>query len=193
MSVQSYHGGCMDSSNVLREWPEEAREAAQLVVDKYGEPDEITATQFTWFQIGEWKRVTATKVFWDHQFPAPHHDSVESVIDYEVSPDAFSALARFDGSVVAKRTMGELSATCHDEEANRLALNLVHDILIGARDVDDARAYYAKEFLDARRKQPTPYMDRLRFSPHIETPDTDQRAITEDELQQAVQEGQGRG
>jgi hypothetical protein len=71
------------------------------------------------------------------------------VINYRVDPEGFTALAQFDGSVVAKRTMGELSPTCHDEEANRLALNLAHDILSGARDVNDARAYYAKEFLDA--------------------------------------------
>jgi hypothetical protein len=31
-------------------------------------------------------------------------------------------LVRFDGSVIIERTAGEVSARCHDEEANRLAL-----------------------------------------------------------------------
>jgi hypothetical protein len=183
----------MNSSDVLEEWPDEAREAAQLVVDKYGEPHEATASQLTWFDVGEWKRVIATKTFWPHEFPAPHFDSVESVIDYRADPEAFTALAHFDGSVVAKRTMGELSATCHDEEANRLALNLAYDILTGARDVNDARLYYAKEFLDARRKQPTPYMERLRFTVQTDTPDADERVIAEEQLEQAAEEGQDRG
>ncbi len=46
---------------------------------------------------------------------------------------------------------GEASARCHDEQANSLALNLMHDIVTGARTVAEARAYYASEFLDARR------------------------------------------
>ncbi|GAA4064557.1 hypothetical protein [Agromyces indicus] len=175
----------MNSSEVLSDWPEESREAAQLVVDTYGEPHEVTPSQLTWFDVGEWKRVVATRAFWEHQFPAPHFDSVESIIDYPVPPSKFSDLARFDGSVVARRTVGELSATCHDEEANRLALNLAHDIVDGQRDVDAARAYYAKEFLDARRNQPTPYMERLRFEPKDGTPDPDQRMLSDDELEQA--------
>jgi hypothetical protein len=39
------------------------------------------------------------------------------------------------------------------------------DSVTGKRSPADARAYYAKEFLDYRRKQPTPYMDGLRFTP----------------------------
>jgi len=183
----------MNSSEVLSDWPEESREAAQLVIDAYGEPHEATPTQLVWFGVGEWKRVIATREFWEHQFPAPHFDSVESVIDYAVPPSKFSDLARFDGSVVAKRTVGELSATCHDEEANRLALNLAHEIVDGHRDVTAAREYYAKEFLDARRKQPTPYMERLRFESQSGTPDADERALSDDELEKAQAEGSATG
>lgn len=47
--------------------------------------------------------------------------------------------------------------TSHDEEANRLALNLMHDIV--RQSVQEACDYYAKEFLDYRLKEPTLYMD----------------------------------
>lgn len=50
----------------------------------------------------------------------------------------FTPLARFDGSVIVGRTTGEVSARCHDEGANSLALNLRHDIVVGARRVDEA-------------------------------------------------------
>jgi hypothetical protein len=60
----------------------------------------------------------------------------------------------FEGSVVVQRTSGEVSARCHDAEANSLALNLMHDSVVDGRSVEDARAYYAQEFLDYRRKSP---------------------------------------
>jgi hypothetical protein len=176
-------------SEIIKGWPEESQEAAQLVIDTYGEPQEATESLLTWHQAGPWKRVLASKIYFDHAFPAPHIDSVESVIDYQVPPEQFSALATFDGSVIAERTAGEVSARCHDEQANFLALNLMHDIVTGARTVEEARAYYAKEFLDARRQQPTPYMEKLRFQPGTDTADPDQRVLSDQDLEQAQEEG----
>ena len=177
-------------SQIIKDWPEESQEAAQLVIDTYGEPHEATESLLTWHQVGPWKRVLASKVFFEHQFPAPHIDSVESVIDYRVPPEQCSALAAFDGSVIAERTAGEVSARCHDEQANFLALNLMHDLVTGAKDAEQARAYYAKEFLNARRKQPTPYMERLRFQPGTDTADPDRRVLSDQDLEQAVKEGE---
>ncbi len=41
----------------------------------------------------------------------------------------------------------------------------MHDIVTGDKNGEEARDYYAKEFLDARRKKPTPHMDELHFKP----------------------------
>jgi hypothetical protein len=177
-------------SDIIRAWPAQSQEAAKLVIDQYGEPDEATASQLLWHRRGEWKRILASKTFWQHAFPAPHQDSIESVIDYRVPPDKFYDLAEFDGSVIAERTAGELSARCHDLEANRLALNLAHDIVTGAKSVSEARNYYAKEFADYRRKRPTPYMAALRFTPADGgTPDPDRRMLSDEELERAKAEG----
>jgi hypothetical protein len=148
------------ASEIIKDWPDESREAAELVIQTYGEPGEATDSLLTWMGVGPWKRVHASRTYFEHQFPAPHIDSVESVIDYHVPAEWFTPLAQFDGSVVVERTAGEVSARCHDEQANFLALNLMHDIVEGARGVDDARAYYAEEFLNARRKEPTPLHGR---------------------------------
>ena len=179
----------LSGSDVISDWPDESREAAQLVLDKYGEPHEATDSYLLWHGVGPWKRIVASKTFWEHEFPAPHFDSVESVLDYRVPTEAFTPLAEFDGSVIAERTAGEVSARCHDEEANNLALNLVHDIVTGEKSVDEARRYYAKEFIDYRRGLPTPYMDKLHFSPSHETADKDERLISDDELERAKAEG----
>jgi len=111
-----------NAKQCIESWPEESREAAQLVIEQYGEPNEVTETMLTWHNPGPWKRIHASKAFFRHNFPAPHIDSVESVIDYRVPVDKFTPLASFDGSVVAERTAGEVSARCHDEQANFLAL-----------------------------------------------------------------------
>lgn len=177
----------------IAQWPEESREAAQLVIDRYGEPDEATPTQLVWHARGEWKRIVATKAFHRHDFPVPHFDSVQGVVDYRVPTRHFTPLAEFDGSVVIERTVGEVSARCHDEEANRLALNLMHDIVSGAKSVDDARAYYAKEFVDYRRKLPTPYMEKLRFTRGSDTADPDVRVLSDEDLEKAAREGSKRG
>ena len=181
------------ASTIIESWPEESREAAKLVIEKYGEPHEASESRLTWHHVGPWKRMVATKEFYSHEFPAPHYDSVESVLDYRVPPEQFTALAQFDGSVIAERTAGELSARCHDEEANNLALNLANDILTGAKTVDEARDYYAKEFADYRRKNPTPYMEKLRFQPDGATADPDRRMLSDQELQEAIEEGKRAG
>jgi hypothetical protein len=68
----------------------------------------------------------------------------------------------------------------------------MHDIVTGAKDVSEAREYYAKEFLDARRKQPTPYMEKLHFSPSGDHGDPDERVHTDEQLYGAVEEGRGK-
>jgi hypothetical protein len=44
-------------SEIIKRWPEESQEAAQLVIDTYGEPQEATESLLTWHQVGPWKRV----------------------------------------------------------------------------------------------------------------------------------------
>jgi hypothetical protein len=182
------------AATIIADWPEQSREAAQTAIEVLGEPQESTPTHLHWHEIGEWRRVTAQREFYEHEFPAPHIDSVESVIDYRVPPERFSDLAAFDGSVIAERTAGVVSARCHDLEANRLALNLMNDIVRGAKTVDEARQYYAKEFADYRRGKPTPYMRKLHFTPGLDDPrDPDERVLSDAELQEAVEEGRRNG
>ncbi|MEH6387874.1 hypothetical protein [Pseudomonas profundi] len=182
------------ASQTIQSWPEQSREAAQLVIDQHGEPDEVTDSQFVWHQREPWKRIVATKAYFKHNFPTEHIDSVATFIDYRVPVDKFSDLAAFDGSIKIERTSGEVSARCHDEQANMLALNLMHDIVTGAKNVDEARSYYAEEFLNYRRKQPTPYMEKLHFSPgDASAADPDVRLLSDEDLQKAVDEGKSHG
>lgn len=184
----------MPYAKIIEDWPQESREAAQVVIDKYGEPDEATDSLLIWYQRGHWKKVVASKEFFRHDFPMPHTDSVQCFIDYRVPVSKFTPIAEFDGSVTVEHTAGEVSARCNDEEANCLALNLMHDIVTGARSSQEARNFYANEVLSFRRKKPAPYMEDLRFpvnGPGTGDPDT--RILSDEDLKRAVDEGNRAG
>ena len=182
----------MDTTAIVGSWPAESREAAELVIKKYGPPDEACESTLVWHRRGPWKRVVAYRDFSQHNFPAPHIDAVESFLSIRVPPEKVADLTRFDGSVVVNRTRGEISARCHDEEANFLALNLARDIIDGKRSVEDARRYYGEEFLNYRKKAPTPYMQGLKFeSQHSsDAEDPDARTLSDDDLESAKRQGE---
>lgn len=181
-----------DASKIMKDWPEESKEAAGWVLQKYGDPDEATDSLLIWHHPGSWKRMLAYRDFKLHNFPAPHIDAVESVLEYRVPPEKVSELTEFDGSVVFERTLGEISARCHDEEANSLAINLAHDIIMGTKTVQEAREYYAHEFLAWREKEPTPYMNGLQFTPTADG-DPDHRLLSDEQLKEAVAKGKAKG
>ena len=81
-------------------------------------------------------------------------DFLEQFIDYKVPVDMFSKLAEYDGSVIAERTKGELSARCGGTSMNFVAINLAHEIITGRRTVAEARDEYTRLYtaFKARRE-----------------------------------------
>lgn len=179
-----------DAEDIIAEWPEASREVAGTVMERYGEPHEATQSMLLWRDTGPWKRTVVQRDPIHHKFPKPHEDIVEQTIDYRVPTGKVSELAEFDGSVIVERTAGELSARCHDEEANFLAINLAHDIVMGKRSADEARRHYADSMLAYRRGDDVPYMQRLLFEPHDGAADPDERILSDEELRQAAEAGQ---
>lgn len=148
----------------LSDWPEETFNAAQTIIDKYGMPDEVSQSQLTWYNTGLWKRTILSKEPIPHHFPVPHLDYVEQVIDYKVPPNKFDDLALYDGSVIAERTKGELSARCHMEAANILAINLAHDIIADNKTVAQAREAFAEAIVQSRTGEMPMAMKEFTFS-----------------------------
>lgn len=172
----------------MQGWPVDSSEAARRVIKKYGEPDESCHSTLTWDRRGPWKRIVVHREPSKHNFPAPHVEVVECYIEFHIPPWKVSDLVRFNGSVVVYRTLGEISVRGHDEETNLLALNLAYDIITGKRSVDDARKYYALEFLNHRRKAPTPYMKGLKFEPK-RSDDPGERILSDSDVKRATDEG----
>ncbi|MBA2543334.1 MAG: hypothetical protein H0V17_27080 [Deltaproteobacteria bacterium] len=158
-------------------WPQGPRDAARELAKKYGAPDEVTPSMLVWNDTGPWKRTVVHRKEVQHDWPEPHTDFVEQFIDYKVPVDKFDDLAAFDGSVIAERTKGELSARCAKEAMNFLAINLAHDVARGATKVEDARKRYEQAAAAFMANKPQPITQKLMFQPVVgQTGDPDRPA-----------------
>ncbi|BAU88858.1 hypothetical protein MPPM_0253 [Methylorubrum populi] len=124
---------------IAQDWPEPARKAAAALVEKYGPPQEQTATLLIWHRNGPWIRTVVHKVGAEHDFPAKHSDVVEQILPYKVPLNLYSAVATFNGSVIPDRTRGTLTAFGESEAGNVLSLNLARSVVRGELTPEQAR------------------------------------------------------
>lgn len=172
-------------SDRIADWPEPALKVARQMGLRYGAPHEITDTQLVWFGNGPWKRTVLSRQGTPHDWPEPHVDVLEQVIDLRVDPKRADDVARFDGSLIIDPSKGELSAHCGRESANFLAINLARDIATGKRSVKDARAFYAQAIAEAAAGQKPEEMRRLVFAEAQGAPEDRDRPATAAEKQAA--------
>mgnify|MGYP000458431878 CR=1 FL=1 len=154
----------MSADSTIAGWPKVSKDAAMKTIAKYGQPNEVTPTMLMWHDNGPWKHTMVFKDEVQHDFPMPHTDVLQQVIDYKVPQDKFDELAMYDGSVVVERTNGVISARCDAEEANFLALNLANDVATGKRSVEDARMFYATTIKEFKAGGKPAYTQALQFS-----------------------------
>lgn len=155
---------------LLARWPAAPAEAAGEMRARYGEPDEATTERLIWHHHRPWKRTTVMRDEIPHHFPAAHTDFLAQSVAYRVPPERVSDIARFNGSVVADRTVGELTAHCDSEAMNMLALNLAHELISGERSVEQARETFAEEAAMHAVNPPSAYTVRLLFDPPAADP-----------------------
>lgn len=170
----------MDAAQrIIEQWPTAPRKAAEKLLDRYGPPNEGTATKMFWYRVGPWARMELTADEVLHNFPTPHTDYLTQWIDYPVPPQAASALAEFDGSTLIDRTAGQLGARCDHEAYNTLTINLAVEIIQGLRSVEDARRFYGETAAAFVLGRDAPYAERLQVTPPAkETADPDESIIT---------------
>jgi hypothetical protein len=117
-----------------------------------------------------------------HNLPFPHSDGIEQFIDHEMPMEKASEVAAFNGSVTLHFTRGEISACCHSEEANFLAINLAHEIIRDKKTFEQARDFYVHSILAFHWGQPVPYMEGFQFPPEMDTADPDDYIIPPEKL-----------
>jgi hypothetical protein len=148
---------------IIATWPDAPQKGARQMLDQYGPPNEATPTKLMWYRKGPWKRILVTSDVLIHNFPAPHSDYLTQWIDYHVPVDKFDEIGRYDGSCLVDRTAGEAAARCDSEAANMITLNLMHEIVLGKRTVEEARQVYAENMAGYTMGRPAPYAERLLF------------------------------
>lgn len=124
---------------IAQDWPDPSRAAATAMTDRYGPPQERTATLLIWHRNGPWIRTVVHKVGAEHDFPAKHSDVLEQSLPYKVPLNLFNAVATFNGSVVPDRTRGTLTAYGATEAENVLSLNLARAVVRGELTPEQAR------------------------------------------------------
>jgi hypothetical protein len=148
---------------IIQNWPAAPKKIAEETVRRYGLPNEATPTLLIWHNNGPWKRTEITSDETVHNFPTPHTDYITQKISYHVPVEKLAEVGAFDGSVIVYRTAGEVSATCDNEAANLLSMNLMHDIVQGRRTVEAARKEFAEQTAAWAMNRPAPYAEKLHF------------------------------
>jgi hypothetical protein len=162
------------AQTVVASWPMKPRDAASTLMAKYGQPDVVGDRVLIWYEKGPYKKIALMRDEQPHSFPMQHTDFLTQTVMYRVPSDKVDEVTAYDGSVWFHRTRGELSAQCDVEEMNYLALNLAHDVVTGARTVEDARAFYARTAMEFKQgNRSSPYVTGLRFQPDRGAADPD--------------------
>lgn len=157
---------------ILEHWEGKSLEGAHTIIQKYGYPQEALMSRLIWYNNGPWKCTIVHGHTVPHNFPTPHVDFLEQIIDYKVPVHLYDDIAAFDGSVYTDRTKGEATAMCHMEAMNFLSLNLLNDIVTGQRDVKDAKMFYAQTaYMYSKQMVSTPYTEGFLFPKQYNTAD----------------------
>lgn len=165
---------------IIADWEDKQREETMKTMEEYGVPDGVTERRLIWYDVDPWRRIEIFRDATQHNFPTQHPDFFEQFIDYQVPPEKADELMAYDGSIMFERTTGVMSARCHTEWANFLALNLANDIVTDEKSVEEARRAYAEDVIRKMNGESPEYTQGLQF----ELPEGNQRdpdvAIIED-------------
>lgn len=172
--------------NIINDWNAMSKKAANLTIEQYGPPNEVTQSRLIWYNNRPWKRTIVYRDEIPHDFPQPHTDVIENYINYTVPPEMFSELAKFDGSLIVERTKGEVSSRCDMEAANFTAINIMNDIVNGKLNAEKGREFLCEVMSAYMMNRPAPYAERLQFDvAKKEKYDTDVVMIADEMVKQA--------
>lgn len=122
-----------------------------------------------------------------HDFPEPHVDMLEQIIDYHVPAERMGELAKMEGSVIVDRTKGEVSVHCDNEGANTLSINMMHEIVTGKRTAEEAREKIVSELPKYLLNQSAPYVEKFQFDlANEEQGESDQSEVHDKALETAI-------
>lgn len=174
---------------IIEAWPPAPKKVVPEVIDRYGLPNEGTPTMLVWHDSGPWKRTIITSDETAHDFPTPHTDYISQTLNYDVPLEKIADVVKFDGSILVNRTAGQVTASCDNEAANLLTVNLLHEVVTGNRTVEDARHEFGEQTAAWLMNREAPYTERVLFGQpsESETGFRDEPVMKEPALHQTVE------
>jgi hypothetical protein len=174
--------------SIINEWSALPQKSAQQIIEKYGPPNEAIPSRLIWYNNTPWKRTIVYRDEFPHNFPQPHSDTIEQVIDYQVPPEKLTELSKFDGSLIVERTKGELYARCDMEAANFIAINVMHDMIARNLTAEEAKERLSEQASAYLMNRHAPYAEGFLFDlPKGDTTDIDHVTIAGPMMHQAVE------
>lgn len=140
----------------LRTWHDGPRRAAELLIERYGPPDEIGPGLAAWRDRWPWTRVAVHGTSPD--------SFLEHAVDYQASAPGAEAIAVFGHGVSYDAAAGRLSARSNSEALNILALNLADEVAYRKRDPLSARDFFVSTARLAAAGRSSTYLERLQFA-----------------------------
>ena len=154
--------------DVIRPWPEVAREAAYQVILVHGPPDELDDHSLSWDHLGPWKRVVVCADDGDED----PDDVIESVIEVAIPDERRGAVEEVATEFrVTMEEDGELAVRGPDLHVNAITLNVVHAMVVAGLAPQAARERRSRDLADLRDGHPPADADELHFAddaPHGE-------------------------
>lgn len=135
--------GRLYALDVIRSWPTESRQSASWVIHVHHEPGIVTPTELVWEEIPPWHRIVATQHFEERDWPVHHTASIRSEIRYEVPADVVRAIEETGLPIEIDHAAGMVTTVGPDLRTNLLTFNLMHDVVTGKADPQEAARRYA--------------------------------------------------
>ena len=170
---QAADGKQMSVEQCTAEWKAGPQKAAKMMTEKYGEPSGMTPTRLIWTDKGPFKEIILINEEIQHDFPVPHKDYLQHVVEFKVPTDKIGELAEFDGSIIVDRTRGTIGARCDIEAHNLLALNLAYDVINGKKNAEEARKEFGEIVKAEMAGKKHDYLSKLTFQPMPKAGDAD--------------------
>jgi hypothetical protein len=155
--------------DVIRPWPDVAREAAYQVILVHGPPDELDEHSLRWDHLGPWKRVVVCADDGDRD----PNDVIESVIDVPIPPARRAAIEEVAAEfrIRIDDDDGEIAVSGPDLHANAITLNVVHAMVVVGLAPQEARERRSRDLAALRDGRAPADADELHFAddaPHGE-------------------------
>lgn len=137
---------------IAESWPQPVREKARQLVASHGAPNDEAADYVEWQRLDEGERVRLRR-----------DGLVEETVPYNVPPERVALVSVFGGRVSVDRFHEEVTAIGESEEVDHLMLNLMHDIVIGAKTRGQAWEKYEWGQQALHWHWPDSYLTQLHF------------------------------